>query len=92
MMGEISSIIETVKNQVGERESGCLSMRSERMLVAEIERLTDSQANSPAPAMLAALKAVIEWYSVTPVDEDWSPCMIQAAAAIASAERPAHTE
>lgn len=40
MIQELRSIIETVKNQVVERESGCLSMRSERLLVAEIERLT----------------------------------------------------
>lgn len=46
-----------------------------------------TRLNNAAPDMLAALQAVIEWYSVTPVDEDWSPCMIQAAAAIAKATR-----
>ena len=38
-MSELNTIIETVKNQVEERQEGCLSMRSERLLVGEIARL-----------------------------------------------------
>ena len=35
----IQSIIDDVKNQMRDREHGCLSMASELALVAEIERL-----------------------------------------------------
>ena len=35
----VAALIETVHNQVSERETGCLSMLGERVLVAEIERL-----------------------------------------------------
>lgn len=38
-MSEIESIIATVENQAAGKESGCLSMRSERLLVAEITAL-----------------------------------------------------
>lgn len=48
----------------------------------------DARLIAAAPDMLVALKAIIEWYSPTPAGEDWSDCMIQAAAAIAKAAEP----
>jgi peptide deformylase len=38
-MSELQSVIEQVNNQASHRDTGCLSMKSERLLVAEIERL-----------------------------------------------------
>ncbi|MEH2501274.1 hypothetical protein V1290_000085 [Bradyrhizobium sp. AZCC 1578] len=38
-MSELESIIDDVGNQVAERQTGCLSMRSERLLVDEIKAL-----------------------------------------------------
>jgi hypothetical protein len=38
-MSELESIIGDVENQMAKRETGCLSMRSERLLVDEIKAL-----------------------------------------------------
>mgnify|MGYP001611534371 FL=1 len=38
-MSELKSIIDDVENQIAKRETGCLSMRSERLLVDEIKAL-----------------------------------------------------
>lgn len=38
-MGELESIIGDVENQVAKRQQGCLSMRSERLLVNEVKVL-----------------------------------------------------
>jgi DNA-binding ferritin-like protein len=39
MTDAIDSIVEAVKNQVENRQTGCLSMAAERQLVEEVERL-----------------------------------------------------
>lgn len=38
-MTELQSILDQVANQASHRSNGCLTMRSERLLVAEIEQL-----------------------------------------------------
>lgn len=39
VMTELQTIIDTIRNQTPDRDDGCLSMRSERLLLAEAERL-----------------------------------------------------
>lgn len=59
---ELRSIIETVHNQEGSRQTGCLSLHSERLLVAEIERLKAALAaaqRGPSPELLE-LKRLLE--------------------------------
>lgn len=42
--GEFDAIIATVENQSSDRETGCLSMRSERLLVERVKRLDEALA------------------------------------------------
>ena len=51
----VESLIETVKNQVAERETGCLTMLGERVLVAEIEQLRSEAAELRQVVAMAKL-------------------------------------
>jgi hypothetical protein len=59
MAEELESIVETVGNQISERERGCLSMRAERLLVSEITRLR-AELSAAKEAEAAAQLAVLD--------------------------------
>lgn len=67
-MSEIETIIEQVGNQAAGREVGCLSMHSERLLVAEIDRLR---------LFLGEIAAM------GPADEEWDADTLESAVTVA---------